>query len=173
MRRSPTLNGKQSVIEKLKQHWFISVLLVCVAVAGTTWKVAHELLVEPREFQNSQLKEENLKLKEEIQKIKALTSANPAPLSDENPLVYLEAGVFEKASVTTNDGRCNIRVVSVSGDSVTLAVTIDSLAPVVFKNEQVGSRVTADAGDKVYYIDLHRIRGNIVDLSVYKRKKQE
>ena len=168
------MRTEQSILEKLKQHWFISVLLVCIAVAGTAWKVAHELLVSPREYQLSQLKEENAKLKGELQKLKTAAQAVPASSAStaiENTLPYAEAGVFESASITTNDGRCSIRVDRVSGDRVTLSVAVDALAPVVYENKQVGTRVAVDAGDKLYYVDLHRVRGNIVDLSVHQRKK--
>ena len=69
-----------------------------------------------------------------------------------------------------SDGRCSIRIINVIGSQVTLWTTIDAGKPVEQRAE-VGSRVTVDAGDIVYYIDLHRVRGNIVDLSVHWSKK--
>jgi len=55
------MSTEQSLIDRFKQHWLISLVLICVGVAGSTWEVAHELVVAPREFQLSQLKEENAK----------------------------------------------------------------------------------------------------------------
>lgn len=154
------------MIEKFKQHWFISLLLLCSGVAAATWKIAHELLVAPREYQIAQLKEE-------LQELKSSSGAvEGVPTTEELALIVLEqTGVFENASVTTRDGRCNIGIARVSGDQVTLSVAIDAQPARTFERQRVGSRVPVDAGDSIYYIDLHRVRGNIVDLSAVRARK--
>lgn len=164
------MKSEPSIVERFKQHWLISAVLVCIAVAATTWEAAKELIVAPREYQIDQLKQENVKLREDIQKLETAALIPHSP-TDEISLVYAETGVFENASITTNDGICSIHIVSVDQNQVTLAVTIDTASPVAYKNQKAGSRITADAGERVYYIDLHRIRGNIVDLSVHQRRK--
>jgi hypothetical protein len=52
----------------------------------------------------------------------------------------------------------------VSDSAVGFSVTVDSQKPVDYDVVAVGARVTVDAGDKVYFIDVHWTRGNIVDL---------
>lgn len=151
------------MIEKLKRHWFISVLLVCVAVAGTTWKVATEILVYPRDFQINLLQEENRQLKEQL--------ASKTHGVDESPLVLTETGVFEGASITTSDGRCTVRITSADVSKISLSVIVNSNDPIMFKGRLPGDRIAVDGGDFVYYIDLHRVRGNIVDLEVYRQFK--
>ena len=161
------------MLEKIKQHWLISILLVCTSVAAATWKLAHEVLVQPRDLQISQLKDETSKLKEEVRELKSAasisTTANRS--TDEASLALAETGVFEKASATTTDGRCTVRIVRISNDRITVAITIDSLEPKVFENQEAGTRVVAQSTEKFYYVDLHRIRGGIVDLSVHQRKR--
>ena len=163
-----------TILDRLKQHWLISIVIVCAAVAGTTWKLAHELLVSPREYSLSQLKEENAKLKEELTKLK--TASPTTPVVEGSPtsgvtLALEQVGVFLNASATTADGRCSIRIDRISGEYVTISVTVDASAPIAFDRRKVGTRVPVDAGDRFYYIDLHRVRGDIVDLSVHVRKK--
>lgn len=38
------------IAEMLKDNWLVSILLVCAAVAATTWKVSDEVFVKPRDF---------------------------------------------------------------------------------------------------------------------------
>ena len=150
--------------EKLKQHWLVSILLLCAAVAGETWQIAQEVLVAPRNFQIAQLQEE-------LQNLKTATPANRAHSEKENPLVLEETGVFEGNAITTRDGRCSIRINRVSGDRISLSVAIDALKPVIFESQKPGDRVPVDAGDQTYYVNIHRVRGSIVDLAVYQRRK--
>ncbi len=153
-----------SVLDRFKQHWFVSIFLICVAVAVATWKVAQEALVAPRDFQITQLRHE-------IEKLKSSAVAPPVRSSEEeNPVVLEQTGVFENSSVTTYDGRCNVRVDHVRGDLVTVTVAIDGLPPQELKDQRVGSRIQVGAG-RGYYVDLHRVRGDIVDLSVYRTKR--
>lgn len=154
------------MIERFRQHWFISIFILCAAVAAGTWKVAHELLVEPRDYQIAQLKEE----------IQQLNSSALAPRlmrteEDLSSIVLEQTGAFQNSSVTTRDGRCSIRILRISGEQVSLSVSVDANPPKEFERRPVGTRVSVDAGNDVYYIDLHRVRGNIVDLSVSRRKK--
>jgi hypothetical protein len=162
---------EEPVIEKVKQHWLGSIFIICVAVSGTTWVVARELLVLPREFQITQLKEEVQKLKDEVQKLRTSPPVNPAYSEKESSLALAQTGVIESGSVTTYDGRCSIHIVRVSERFVTLSIAVDSRKPALFENQEVGTRVPVDAGDKTYYVDLHRVRGDIVDLAVYQRRK--
>lgn len=148
------------MIDKLKQHWLIAVLLVCAFVAGTTWKVAIELLVAPRDYQITQLRDE-------IQRLKATPPPVHAVSTAETPLMLEHTGVFAGSSVTTRDGRCIVRIISASESSISLSVAIDSNKPAEFRDQRPGDRVTIEASGRIYYVDLHRVRGNIVDLEIF------
>lgn len=149
-----------NMIDRLKGHWFIAVLLVCTAVAGTTWKLALEILVAPRDFQITQQHDEILRLKA------TQLTTRPTSLA-ETPLMLEQTGVFAGNSVTTKDGRCNVRIIKADKFGITLAIVVDSNKPVEFKDRRPGDRVTIEANGRVYYIDLHRIRGDIVDLEIF------
>ena len=82
-----------------------------------------------------------------------------------------ETGVAEGTFVTTADGRLSVHVKSVIGNSVRLLTTLDSAKPVEQMLSSIGDRLTIEAPDKTYYVDLRRARGNIVDLSVAQRRK--
>jgi hypothetical protein len=59
----------------------------------------------------------------------------------------------------------------VSDSAVGFSVTVDSQKPIDYDVVAIGARVTVDAGDKVYFVDVHRTHDNIVDLSVQQRRK--
>jgi hypothetical protein len=44
------------LLEKLKEHWLGGVILIGCAIAGTTWFIANEVLVKPRDFAIEQQK---------------------------------------------------------------------------------------------------------------------
>lgn len=54
--------------DKLKELWYVSVLLVCAVVAGATWKVCVELLVKPRDFRIENLEKQSQIAKQEAEK---------------------------------------------------------------------------------------------------------
>jgi hypothetical protein len=165
-----TMDSQQkSLTEKLGQHWLGSAIGLAVSVAGATAIAANYLYIAPRDFQVTQLKDENGKLQQRLQEATAARGGSSA--QPESSVALPETGVFEKASVTTVDGRCNIQVANVAGNSVRLVTTVDALKPVSQDYIEVGQRLAVDANDKMYYIDLHRVRGNIVDLAVYQHKR--
>lgn len=47
-----------SLAENIKKHWLISVVLICAAVSGSTWKVLDEVLVRPRDFRITTLEKQ-------------------------------------------------------------------------------------------------------------------
>jgi hypothetical protein len=76
------------LLEKLKEHWFGGVILFGCAVAGTTWLIANEILVKPRDFTIEQQKTTIADMREKIKDLQeekgkgasesSLTSATPA-----------------------------------------------------------------------------------------------
>lgn len=99
----------------------------------------------------------------QTQQYKTLNSSS-AP---EIKLGLEETGVFEGNSVTTKDGHCTVHIISANDSSITLSAAIDANKPIEFFKRHPGDRVTVEADGRVYYIDLHGIRGNIVDLAIY------
>jgi len=146
----------QSVVERFKENWFIAILLVCAAVAAATWKIADQLLVRPRD--------------EEIARLKVIaTQKTPqagSPLLPENRTLLPVTGVLAEHSVTTTDGSFNVRINRVSGENVSLDVTVEAEKPQRREDGKIGGRVVVAGKNRTYYIDLHGVRGNTVDLSV-------
>lgn len=62
---SPQEASGVTLTEKIKKHWLVSVLLICTAVSGATWKVLDEVLVRPREFRISTLEKKIVELSNE------------------------------------------------------------------------------------------------------------
>ena len=60
-----------ALIDKLKELWPVSVLLVCVAVAVATWKVSVEVLVEPRDFEIETLRNANDEAEKKLAKLRS------------------------------------------------------------------------------------------------------
>lgn len=154
-----------SILERLKQNWFISVLMVCAAVAGVTWKVAQEVLVSPRDFQIAQLKDE-------VQRAKTALGSRSSSIPVEEASGLEKLSVFEGQSATTSDGRVTIRMDHVGETTVSFSAVIDANKPTSVKDQRVGDRAALDAGDRFFYVDVNRTRGNIADLSVSQKRKQ-
>jgi hypothetical protein len=148
------------LLDRLKQHWFGSLIVICVAVAGATWKVAWELHVTPRDFEISGLKDALERAKAEG----AVADTSPSS-------IVLQDGVFQGQSVTTVDGRLAVKVTGIAGDTVSVSLQIDSSPPTEFKRLSIGSRIPIESGRWVYFVDIHRIRANIVDIGVSKHSK--
>lgn len=144
------------LIARFKQHWLISLLILCSAVASGTWMLVIQVLVNPRDFEIARLE-------------KALEDAKQAPhvIRDSSPTagVVLSDGIFEGASATTSDGLCNIYIKTVSGNQVSLVVSVKSEKPQTFERVEAGQRISVAAGSLIYYLDIRRIRGNIVDIT--------
>ena len=56
-------------IENFKQHWFVSIIIICVGVAGITWTTALHLLVGPRDFEIQRLRNENANLQQTVSRL--------------------------------------------------------------------------------------------------------
>ncbi|ASP97018.1 hypothetical protein CDO24_05975 [Sinorhizobium meliloti] len=158
----------------------IYTLGIGASVAGTSWIVAKEIMVAPRdttiatlqldkaslESEKSVLEETKANLTEQVNKLSAQVEELQIRLGRGGETVLTETGVFEGASVTTTDGGCNVSIEQASY-GVNLSVTVDSQDPLQFSNKKPGDRIKVDGDMKTYYIDLYRVRGNIVDLAVY------
>jgi hypothetical protein len=156
-----------SFSDKVKEHWLPVVAGVCVASLGAAWTVAQSVAIGPRDYQIAQLEKENASLKESLKEVQA---ERPSP-PPEDPSALAETGVAQGTSVTTSDGRLSILVESVISNSVRLSTRLDSAKPVVHDLLSIGDRVTVEASDKVYYIDLRRARSGMLDMSVSQRRK--
>jgi hypothetical protein len=170
----PDSSGPQSgnfLSDFLQRHPLPAAVTLVVATAGVAWGAMQALYVSPRDFQIAQLRDQNADLNRQIQDLKTTAPGrDSSPAKDDN-VALPETGVAKGTSVTTLDGRCTIGVRTVIGDQVSLLTTLDSEKPKGHEYLPVGSRVTLHAGDVVYFIDIHRVRGDIVDLSVYRQKE--
>jgi hypothetical protein len=126
-------------------------------VACGTWAVSYWLFVEPRNYEISRLKDQ-LSAAEKVQKVQFQPS----------PIVLPEIGVNSGNAVTTSDGICTVRVISTSGAEVSLRVTVGVAEVQYFKAIKTGERVVVHGENSIYYIDILRARGDIVDLTISK-----
>jgi hypothetical protein len=159
--------NERSFSDLVKDHWLPVIVTACVASAGIGWAVSQSVSVGPRDFAIARFERESAALKESLKEAQARATSSPP----ESPVALKEASVAEGTSVTTDDGRLNIKMRSVIGTSVDLSTTVDSSEPVEHNLLSIGDRLTVEASDKIYFIDLRRARLNTVDLSVSQRRK--
>lgn len=154
-------NESSNVVAKFREHWLVSLIGVCAIVAAGTWGLAHQLLVGPRDFEISRLKEALAQ---------AQTNSNAAvkgrAVPSENRILLSYVGVAVGDSITTPDGACTVRLVGLAGATATLEVAVEAEQPRLLKEVELGRRAVVRGAKRMYYIDLHRARGNMVDLSV-------
>jgi hypothetical protein len=147
----------QVAAERIKTSWIVGLFLWTAAAVGTTWTIAEKVALNPRDVQITQLQAQ-------IAELKSKASAPSVVTSTADPIVLHDTQVMEKESVTTSDGNCQIRVDSIIGDSVRLVVTVGSDEPITTAYIDTGKRQRVGP----YYIDIHKIAGNWVYLSVVK-----
>ncbi|MCC4589975.1 hypothetical protein LL974_02370 [Xanthomonas campestris pv. cannae] len=111
--------------------------------------------------------DEIARLKDQLAASNSDLEARAAP-STPSPIVLPETGVNFGNSVTTSDGLCTVHVISATGDNASIRVTLGSAPPLSFKTATIGSRIVVRGVNAIYYIDLLRNRGGIVDLTVSK-----
>lgn len=157
-----------SILDRLKEHWVGALVALCAIVAAATWKVAWELHVSPRDFQIAQLKDD---LAREKNDGAVHQSPSGEPAAQTSVIALSETGVFEGSSATTSDGRVAVKITQVLGDVVSLSITLDAALPIEFKKQAIGSRIAVDAGSLTYFVDLQRVRGNIVDIIISRHSK--
>ena len=143
--------------ERFKEHWLVSLLVLCAGVAGATWMLALNLLVAPRDFEIARLEKELAKAQRPA----------PQPLDLE---VLPHTGVREGTAVSTTDGGCNIFIDRVAGDEAWLTVTMQSGASQKFERVRPGARLAVANPPATYFLDILSLRGNLVDLVVFRHK---
>jgi hypothetical protein len=150
----------QRIMEKLQKHWLIVLISMAAALVVGTWKVCRVLYVDPRDHELSILREQLLDLRQKV--------LNCPQVIEPNPIVLSETGVFEGTAATTIDGVCQIAIGRVVGANIDLTVAMGGGKPEIFKGIHPGDRITQKFMNGSYFIDIHRIRGDIVDLTVSK-----
>lgn len=148
-------NKEPGLIARFRQHWLISLIVLCSAVAAASWGLAVQILVNPRDF-------EIARLEKALQQAKEAAGANSLVSAP----VILEAGIFEGTSATSSDGCCSIFVKKIKDGLITLVVTLNAEKPRVFEKISIGQRITVASNTATYFIDVRRLRENIVDVSV-------
>jgi hypothetical protein len=159
--QSIEMKQDSSAVSKFQEHWLVSMLAICAVVATSTWAIEYHLFVAPRDFEIQQLREALAR-----PQVNASQSP-PAPVPSSEARVLLSyVGVAVGSSITTSDGNCTVRLVSLTGANATIEVMIGAETPQVIERAPVGRRTVVRGKTQTYYIDLHRERGNMVDLSV-------
>src|SRR5262245_13338736 len=81
-----------------------------------------------------------------------------------------ETSVAEHAAVSTNDSRVIIEVRKVQDNSVSLAIIVDAKEPLAFE-QKPGDRITLNAEEDAYEVDIRRTHGNTVDIAVSQHRR--
>lgn len=89
---------------------------------------------------------------------------HPPPAPTAPPEIGIRAG----ASFTTADGRFTVRVTRVAKPMVALTVSATTGDVYRFDKAEVGRRLVVPAPDATYFLDLHRIRGDTVYMTMSK-----
>ena len=89
---------------------------------------------------------------------------HPLPAPTPPPEIGIKAG----ASFTTADGRFTVRVTRIAKPTVTLTVSATTGDVYRFNKAEVGRRLVVPAPDATYFLDLHRIHGDTVYVTMSK-----
>ena len=154
-----------NLIDRIKDHWFISIIIICVIVAGITWGLAVNLLVVPRDFEISKLRD---------QLSRGGISAPGAKPLDESiyQIVIPETTLTIGTSMTTSDGGCLIYLENIYLDlgQVEIKVTIDGRELPSYYSHP-GDRFTIEGTLKTYFIDIHSIGEKYAKFAVFRGPK--
>ena len=157
----PMSSDNPSGFEKTSRRWELS-SLVSVAVYTAFVVIVTIGLMQRTAVANREAEITVLKHDLEIAKALPKTAPNSNLKETSHGVLSREDSVLAGSSVISPDGRCQVLVSSIIGESVDLTVTINSDSPRGFTSLHPGNRLTV--GD--YFIDLHRVRGDIADLSI-------
>ena len=148
----------QDFVDRVQKHWLFIVIAGVLVVVSSTWEVADKVSIAPRDRQIAEMQKQ-------IDDLKSRPTTTTA-VGIVDPIVLHETGVFKGSAVTTNDGNCQIRVDDIFLNYVDISVIVGSDKPQVFTLLHTGDRVTVKSKSAGYFVDIHKIRGDIVDLSV-------
>lgn len=143
---------------RVRKHWLWALSSLLIAAVGITWSVATQTQVAPRDFLIAQLRTE-------LEDLRARSASLPAQAGAE---VLSETGVLEGSAATTSDGACTVAVHAARGEvaEVEWSVTGDSTRHSA--QVRAGSRVFISGRTHHYVLTVHSLRGNIVDLSIFR-----
>lgn len=131
-----------------RTHWLTWVLGICAAVA-IAWAVVQYLHFTPRGRVTD-------------------TGSQFQPTS--SPVVLPEIGIKSGGSVTAANGAFTIQVDRIVGSAANLTVSARTKDVYRFKKAEVGRRLMVPAPDATYYIDVLRIRDNVVYLTMSRQR---
>lgn len=97
-----------------------------------------------------------------------------SPVNDEVKTISVvlpETGVNQGSSITTSDGNCLINVIAVVESSSDIQVIVDLSKRNLFEKVKIGERLMVNSDRGVYFIDILRTRGNILDLTAALKSK--
>lgn len=66
-----------SVVERLKNHWFGSAIILAAVVAGATWSIEYYLYVAPRDYTIQALRADNEQLRQQLSKVPISKPTDP------------------------------------------------------------------------------------------------
>lgn len=138
----------EKITTKLRKHWLVSLAIYTVSLVASTWYVANEIFVKPRDF--------------ELESLRRKYHSSVAVTS----IVLQSTGVREGTSATTIDGGCLVAVQQVNSDSAVIKITIDNGTPQLHSGVRSGDRLTVIGKKGAYFVDIQRFRGNLVDFVI-------
>jgi hypothetical protein len=153
----PVADGKQmSIADRFRSHWFVSIFLVCCAVAVATWELEDRLVVSPLD---SRIK---------ILEGDLATKNSRLDGSAANPKIVLKrTWLNEGDSLTCDDGSCFIHIDHVTPSlDVDVSITVGADKPFHFTDVHSGRRLGAITDAARYYIDIHEIHDKQVGIEV-------
>ena len=130
-----------------EKNWTTWALAIC-GIAAIGWVVNDQFLSSHN--------------KEHVEHAADLPQIAPAPAA---PKISVPAGTSVKAPI----GHFSIQAERVSNTTVNLTITSDTKDTYHFKKSSVGQRLMIPTHDGTYYLDIVRIQGKAVDLTMGKQ----
>lgn len=152
---------KPSIIDLFKQHWFPSIVVLCCAVAGTTWAVEYQVFVMPRDFEIQSLEGDLARKNSQIESLAKI------------PTIVLDrTWLNDGDSSPCNDGSCFIHVdgigqLGTGRLGVDLSVTVGTdQQPRKFRNVASGTPLPVSTPEAMYRVDINEIEKTRVGIDV-------
>jgi len=139
------------MIEKIKEHWLVTLVIICAAVVAATWAVAKQTRIEPLELENTRLQQRI----EEIQSDQHVSEASA---------VLARTSLSAGQTSATTDGACTIGLEQVRADTAYITL-VAGTKPLSRFRMIAGENLQTSVPGAWYYFFVLDVRDGVATVS--------
>ena len=171
---SQRIHLNMSLIDKVKEHWIGSLVAFAAICIGTTWIVATEILVKPRDFTIEQQKTNIADLKEKIKELQGeqgYLSTQKTNSSGSSAIVLQPTWIYSNQPLLALDDQVLINVSSLSSfiHAATFDLRIPEQQDIHWGVTIVGTRNTFVYKGESYFFDVLEVTDRSAKISISKK----